>query len=215
MFSLAEDLLLLLLDDESGKSVVDGSRRDHAIAGAVLVDLARLGRVSPAEAGDDAKKGYAVVRGSGTTGDPVLDAALAKLAEKPVKMDRAVELFAKNSTDAVLDRLVERGLVRREETKLLGFKRKSWPAVDVEHEGEVRRQIDAAVLRGEQPDERTGCLITLLHVTDAITKVVDGDKSKVKARAKEIAESDWASDAVKKAISNANLVMITTISAAT
>ena len=74
MFSLAEDLLLLLLDDESGRSVVDGTRRDYAVAGAVLVELARLGRVSPAEPGDDAKEGYAVVREGSPTGDPVLDA---------------------------------------------------------------------------------------------------------------------------------------------
>jgi hypothetical protein len=123
MFTLAEDLLLRLLDDESGRSVVDGSRRDHAVAGSVLLDLARLGRVSRPKKETTPKKGYAVVRGSGSTGDPVLDAALTTLARKPVTMDRAVELLAKNSTDAVLDRLVERGLVRREETKLLGFRR--------------------------------------------------------------------------------------------
>lgn len=61
---------------------------------------------------------------------------------------------------------------------------------------------------------RTGCLITLLHATGAITKVVDGDESQVKARAKEVAESDWASEAVKKAISNADLMMIGTVAAA-
>src|SRR6201991_1301396 len=141
MPSLAEDLLLLLLDDESGRSVVDGTRRDQAIAGAGLVDLVCAGRTTPAEPGEVAPEGYAVVRDGAATDDPILDAALPKLAKKPVEMERAVELLAADSGKAVLDRLVERGLIRREETKVLGiFRLQSWPAVDVAHEAEGRKR---------------------------------------------------------------------------
>jgi hypothetical protein len=210
MPSLAEDLLLLLLDDEDGRSVVDSTRRDHAVAGAVLVDLARTGCVTPAEAGDDAKEDYGVVRDTAPTGDAVLDAAIAKLAEKPVKMEKAVGLLAKDSAKGVLAQLVDRGLVREEETKVLGlFRQKSWPAEDVEYEAGIRRDIEAALFGGARPDERTGCLITLLHACGAIAKVIDGDKATVMQRAKEIAEGDWASTAVRKAIDNANLMVIT------
>lgn len=174
---------------------------DNAVAGAVLLELANLGRVTPAEEDDNSKDDRLIVRDSSSTGDSVLDNGLSRLEIKPIKGKRAVELLVKGTRDAVLDRLVERGLVRREESKVLGmFPRKSWPVTDTEHENEVRDRLNAVLLRGEDPDAHVGGLVALLNAVGAIHKVVEGNKKELKARAKEVAEGEWAGAAVKQAI---------------
>ncbi len=75
-----------------------------------------------------------------------------------------------------------------------------------------KRQI---LLRDAEPDERTGCLIALLHAATAVTKVVPGDRARVRARAKEIAQGNWAAAAVKKAIDSVTAVVVTVVTTAT
>jgi hypothetical protein len=48
---LAEDLLLLLVDDDSGKFLLDLTRLDRALAGALLLELALGERVGESEVG--------------------------------------------------------------------------------------------------------------------------------------------------------------------
>ena len=73
---LPEDLLLLLIDDESGRALVDGTRLDLALAGAVLLELAERGHVGLSEPGGEVKPGRVVVTRAGLTLDPVLDDAM-------------------------------------------------------------------------------------------------------------------------------------------
>ena len=195
MPTLAEDLLLLLLEDETGRLITDGTSTDHALAGAVLVDLVNAGRVA-----EEAKKLH--VMDTSTLDEPVLEAGLTRLAEKaPVKPQRAVEVLTKDVRDAVLEQLEGRGLIRREKSRVLGlFPRTSWPAVDSAHENSVRAELTAALVGGERPSERAGTLIALLHAINVVPKVVEGDKKALKARAKEISEGDWASAAVRKSV---------------
>jgi hypothetical protein len=215
MPSLAEDLVLLLFDDESGRPVVDWLSLDNAVAGVVLLELANSGRVSPAE-DDEAKPGRLVVRDDSATGDPVLDTALSRLDAKPVKAQRAVEVLVKGTREAVLDQLAGRGLLRREESKVLGlFPRSTWPALDSAHENEVRSRLDAVLVRGEEPDAHIGGLVALLDAINAVHKVVDGDKKALRARAKEVAEGAWAGDAVKKAVQTVQTAIIAGMTAAT
>lgn len=58
---------------------------------------------------------------------------------------------------------------------------------------------------GITPDPRTAALISLLHALKAVPKVVDPrehgvTKRELQAHAKQIAEGDWASKAVRQAI---------------
>ena len=70
---IAEDLLLLLTDDLTGKHVVGNPGLDLALAGANLVELAERGRVDVAGERDEVKTGRIVVRDPSPTGDAVLD----------------------------------------------------------------------------------------------------------------------------------------------
>jgi Golgi phosphoprotein 3 GPP34 len=195
MPTLAEDLLLLLLDDDSGRLITNAISVDHALAGAVLVDLVGAGRVAE-------ESGKLHVMDTASLDEPVLEAALERLAEKaPAKPQRAVEVLAKNVRGTVLDALAGRGLIRQDKDRVLGlFPRKTWPAVDSAHEDSVRAELTAALVGGEQPGERAGTLIALLHAIGVVPKVVEGDKKALKARAKEISEGDWTGVAVRRAV---------------
>ncbi len=210
--------MLLLLDDDSGRPLVDGMVLDLALAGAVLVELVMSGRVSSAGPADDAKKGRLLVRDTSPIDDPILDQALDRLdAKDPVKAQRAVELLTKGLRPAVLERLTDRGLVRREEHKVLGiFPRKSWPAAAAEHEKGVRARLSKALVGGQAPDVHTGSLISLLDAVDALHKVVTDDRKQLKARAAEIGTSAWAGGAVKEAVEAVQAaVMMAAVLAAT
>src|SRR5262245_35944558 len=73
--TLAEDLLLLSFRTRGGQLGTE-QRIDFGLAGAQLVQLAALGRVTVSAV-------QVVVTDAGPTGDPELDAALADLARAP------------------------------------------------------------------------------------------------------------------------------------
>jgi Golgi phosphoprotein 3 (GPP34) len=200
---IAEDLLLLLYADATGKAVVDRTKVDHALAGAVLIELAMAGRVDIAGENDVERKGRLVVRDRSPLGDDVLDDALRTIDDKEGRKPQDVlGKLAKRLRDRLLDRLADRGVLERREEKVLGlFPTTRWPAADAQREAEVRSQLDAALLLGKEPDPRTGALVAMLSAIDVLPKVVDApDRKAVRQRAKQIAESAWAADAVRKAV---------------
>ncbi|NEA32300.1 GPP34 family phosphoprotein [Streptomyces sp. SID13031] len=201
---IAEDLALLLYDDESGKPIAGSPGLDYALGGAVLIELTLLGKVDIAEAGDQVKAGRLKVLDTTPTGDPVLDERLAFLAGKPgAKPKDLMAKLSKKLRDQLLVRLAERGVLEADKGKVLGlFPVTRWPAKDARHEAEVRTGLENVLKLGTQPDERTAALIALLTALNVVPKVITDavDKKALKQRAKEISESDWAAAAVRKAV---------------
>ncbi|MDT2010160.1 GPP34 family phosphoprotein [Rhodococcus opacus] len=211
MTLLAEDLLLLLLDDASGKPVVDGTRMSRVLAGAVLLELALDDVVTPAEPGEDVKKGRLVVREGSMPQDPLLARAVDLIGtSKPMKPEAVIEKLAKNLRDELARRIVDAGWVREEKGKVLGiFPTTRWPEVDGRHECAVRSELSAAILDGVTAAPRTAALVSLLSAVDAAPKLFpDADRRAVKKRAKEIAEGDWAGKAVRKSVEAVNAAII-------
>ncbi|HEY7591668.1 MAG TPA: GPP34 family phosphoprotein [Actinophytocola sp.] len=197
---LAEELLLLALDDESGKVVV--TELDKGLAGAVLVELTLAERVRVAEKGESVRAGRLVLRPGPAPADPILANGLAVLAHREGrKPEYVLDALANDLRRKLADRLVEAGVLRREKRKVLGlFPAERLPAQDSTHEATVRERIRAA-LAGARPDERTAALISLLSALNAVTTVVAvPDKRAANRRANEIAKGQWAAAAVRKAI---------------
>ncbi|MFC9788821.1 GPP34 family phosphoprotein [Rhodococcus sp. NPDC127528] len=214
MTLLAEDLLLLLLDDETGKPVVDGAALPRVLAGAVLLDLALDGVVEPADGTGDVKKGRLVLRNRTAPLDPILAHAAAQLrGSKPMKPERAIEKLGRNLKEAVLGRVVERGWVHESKGKLLGiFPTKTWPSVDESHERVVRERLWSALADGASPAPRTAALISLLSAVDAAHKVFpDADRKAIRKRAKAIAADEWAGAAVRKAVEAVNAAVVAAV----
>lgn len=126
------------------------------------------------------------------------------MVNKPGKKPKdQIRQLSKHLRDQLLARLAERGVLQAEEGRVLGlFPVTRWPAKDARHEAEVRAQLESVLKVGTTPDERTGALIALLSALNVVPKVVTDavDKRALKQRAKEIADSDWAAEAVKKAV---------------
>jgi hypothetical protein len=213
---LAEDLLLLLTDDETGKAVVSGSELDIALGGAQLVELSLAGRVDI----DDRKR--LVVVDASPTGDALLDRAVDVVQRREGKKPSAVvgEL-GKKLRPALQERLVAAGILREEKGKILGlFPTTRWPAASADHETAVRRALDVVLVHGRPPEPRDASLIALLHALKATHRVVppkehDLSRRELDGRAKAIAEGDWGSKAVRQAIDAAMAAVLAATMVAT
>jgi hypothetical protein len=195
--TLTEDLVLVLLDPDTGRAVVDSTSLDRAIGGALLLDLVTRGRIT---ADGDGARARLTVADAAPTGDALLDTALARL-DKPLKAQKAVERLARGTRTPTLERLVERGLVRRERSRILGvLPVTTWPPLDARPRAELRGRVAAVLLDGAQPDQHLALLISLVHAVKAEHKIVDGSRRQLRARAAEVADGEWAGKAVRKAI---------------
>ena len=217
MTLLAEDLLLLLLDDEKG-TITSTSYPQTVLGGALLLELALDGVV---EVRKEGAWHQAKVHPTGVPmrDEPLLVEALATIGERPRTTQDLVNRLGKGLAAKLGDDLAGRGIVERREQKILGlFPRTLWPTVDSTHEEEVRRRLSDVLVHGLSPDQRTAALVSLLHAIGRAETVVDrGDvpKSTVKARAKEIAEGAWAAQAVKDSITAATTAITAAVVATT
>src|SRR6478735_8237122 len=207
---LAEELLLLLTDPETGKLLADGSTYvDPALGGAMLVELAISERLDVAEPGDDVKAGRLVVRDPSPTGDPLLDAALAVTVEKQGSKPEAVlPPLVKGLRADLQQRLVAAGVLSDESTRVLGiFPSKRFPERDGRPEAQVRDRLVGLLVHGRPADVRSSSLLSLLQASRTLTKVFRPEspemplrKKELEQRATAVADADWATAATKKAI---------------
>lgn len=193
--TLTQDLTLLLLAPDTGRAVVDSTSLDRVIGGALLLDLATRERIT---ADGDGAKARLSVADATPTGDAVLDDALARF-DKPLRAQKAVERLARGTRTPVLERLAEQGLVRREQSRLLGvLPVTTWLPGGAAKE--LRGRVAAVLLDGTQPDQHIALLISLVHAVKAEHKIVDGPRRQLRARAAEVTEGEWAGEAVRKAV---------------
>jgi hypothetical protein len=204
---LAEDLLLLVTDDASGRLSVPGVQVDAGLGGANLVELTLLGQVDVSGEQDQGRPGRIIVRDPSPPGDDVLDAALRILVERQgSKPSAVIRPLGKNLRPVLYQRLADGGVLRAGRGRTLGiFPTRAWPAQDPSHEAEVRQHVTQALVQTAAPDERTAALIALLHALKCEHKVVDPrryqlSRRQLRARADQIAQGNWASEAVRKAI---------------
>jgi hypothetical protein len=220
MTLIAEDLLLLLLDDRKG-TVSTWGQTDAVLGGAVLAELSVTGLVTVDEHKSiwRTDKVHAAEAAPADL-DPVLAEALSEIAEKDRKASTLVTRIGKGLEARLAAGLAERGILERKDGKLLGlFPRTTWPTADSSHEDDVRRTLTACLVDGAQPDERTGALIALLAAIDqahsAVTAGTTATKKELEKKAKEIADGQWAAKAVKDAVDAATAAMVGAVVAST
>lgn len=215
---IAEDLLLLLLDDEKG-TVPAGLDLRPVLGGAVLVELAMTGAVQLGEKARFWTSPKVEADPGAAPGDPILAAGLAVVAERPRSAQDLVGRLGNGLRDVLTTRLADQGLLRRQDHRVLRlFPRTTWPAADAAHEAQVRQELGAALVQGLQPTQRTAALVALLHAVGRAHKSVPLDglpAREVKARAKQIADGDWAARAVRDAIDAATAATVAATTAAT
>lgn len=175
--SLAEEIVLLALDDETGRAVGRlGMAPDLALAGALLMDLALARRI-------DTDRDRLWVMDDAPTWDPVLDAALGELASPGAPRDAraAIILLARDATEiraALIDRLIAAGLLRRLESNVLWlFSAKRHPKPEgSDAAAAARERIRGAVLAEEIPEPRDALLLGLARAAGLVPLIFSKDE---------------------------------------
>jgi hypothetical protein len=205
---LAEDLLLLVTDDTSGRLSAPAVQVDAVLGGANLVELTLLNKVDLSGEGDQGKPGRIIIRDPSPVGDEVLDAALGiVIMRQGSKPSAVIRPLSKHLRQGLYQRLAASGMIRAGRGRTLGiFPVRTWPAHDARHEEQVRQLVTQALVQQTAPDARTAALIALLHALKCEHKIIDPrhhqlSKRQLRARAEEVAMDNWASEAVRKAIS--------------
>ena len=214
MTLIAEDLLLLLLDDDSGKPLADSTKLPRVLAGALVIELASSGSLRITGPGEQVKKDHAAIAGPAPA-DPLLRRVfdLVATASRPMKPQKVIEKSQKNLSKELVARLVAQGFVTENKDKVWGlFPTTTWPARDTSHEKVLRDSLRSALVDGTTPSPHTAALISLISAVDLTHKViVDVDKKQLKQRAKQIAEGEWAGAAVRKAVSDVNAAVMAAV----
>jgi hypothetical protein len=210
---LAEQLLLLFLDDEKGSDQASWGG-DPGLAGAILLDLTAE-RALTEDDGD-------LVAAPGAAPDHPLLAAAHGVIETSHKRRNAKRWVGrlpkelKPLRERTAERLVEHGILTEERRKLLGlFPSTRFPEADPGPERELRERLRAVLLTERQPTPQDAMLIALLMPYDQIERLVPRDRRKdARQRAKEVAEGGAAAKAVDETIKGIQAAVIASTTAA-
>lgn len=165
---IAEDLLLLLIDEESGRPLVDSTKMTSSLAGALVIELALDGVIVPED--PDASGGNSKIFAVGAEpADPLLQLTWESCSDKPRRTATVIQKLDSKVKEPLLERIAAKGWVREERSKVLGmFTRTSWPEADGRHEAELRNGLSVALLQGGRPDARIAALASLLLAAEAV-----------------------------------------------
>ncbi|MDE2852484.1 MAG: GPP34 family phosphoprotein [Acidobacteriota bacterium] len=174
--TFVEEILLLLLDDDSGAMKrVAPNVMELLLAGAILMDLALRGRL-------DCDLQRLVVVDATPVGEEILDGPLAEIAEAADEADArtwVVRLSARSKQvqEAALARLVERGILRVEDRSFLWvFGSRRYPMIDDREEREVKLRILDVLLSDRIPAPRDVALICLADASNAFQVILSAQE---------------------------------------
>jgi hypothetical protein len=198
MAQIAEDLLLLLLDNASAQPALERERSDRVLAGATLLDLAYACRVRPSIPGEKVDGGRLVALAGDGRLDPVVQPAMDLLQQRPLTPAAALTKLRRDATERATLHLEQLGQIRRVPLSAKRFGRTyTWPIMHRERVGWARTALLAALFDGRPPTPATAAIITLLHTIDglgALLSLNDRGWRWVHARATEISSGSWVSE---------------------
>ncbi|NEB36438.1 GPP34 family phosphoprotein [Streptomyces sp. SID14515] len=199
---IVEDLTLLMMDDKSG-AIAGAGTLYYTLGGAVLVELGLDGgiRADENDTGLNGVKIHAVA--ARTPSDPLLRAAHEKVGERVRGVQTLLIEIGTGMRETVLDRLVERGMLRQETKKTLGlFRTTSTTVADTGYKKALVENVRAVLIDGAEPDDRTAALTGLLSASGTLPTLHRSIpwSGKVYKRAKKLEQSSWGAEAVNAAV---------------
>jgi len=205
MLTLADELMLLAIDECGDVASSASLRLDHGIAGAHLLELALADRVR-------IENGVVVVMDHAPTGDEPVDGVLRALgaATTPRSAERWVGDLAGEARGPVLAALHERGILDERKSRVLGLiPRTRHVESDPRPEREVRERLHEAVAGPGEADARTVALASLVLATDLLFEVFPAKDERALAKSR---LADLSSGQVlRDALGDANEALVTTL----
>ena len=165
MARIAEDLLLLLLDNPAAQPRLDRSRLTRMLAAALILDLAYDCRVRPSLPEDPLPPGHLVALAGPVPTDPAVRPALAMLTQGPITPAAAIAKLRKHAEDDVLDQLLRTGQIHQVGLSTHRLRRNTyaWPVKNRTRVDAIHAAVEAAVSGRHRPDAVTAAIIALLH----------------------------------------------------
>lgn len=198
MAHIAEDLLLLLLDNASAQPGLDRPRRQRVLAAAVLLDLAWACRIRPAVDGEAVAAGTLIALAGDGPLDPITGPALALLSQRALRPSSAIAKLGRHTEGRLVEHLERSGQIRRIPLQSKGFKKEmALPLITRDRAGPARAALLSALFDRHPPAPPTAAIISLLHAVDglgALLSLNDRGWRWVHARAGEIALGSWVDE---------------------
>jgi hypothetical protein len=206
--TLAEDLYLLAFDDAGGRLLIDPLHLDLGLGGALLLDLAVRGRVRPLD-------GRVAVAHDGPTGEPLLDRALVAIAERDGAHgpDHWIRHLGRGAHHAVQDRLVDLGVLKREDGRVLHFiPTHRTHETDGRLHHELVDHLHDAVVQGHPPSSESAALAALALAVGLDRHLFPrADRRAVRQRMTQIAaecgDAGWIAPSISAAVNAVDAAM--------
>ncbi len=196
---ICEQLLLVIYDDQKGRTALFDSSPAAALSGAVVLDLIVSGKLTEHD-------GKLAAHGS-TPSHPALAKVFQAVAQssKPRKVSHWVSKYAQTGRTerTVAAGLAERGILREENRRILGLiPMTRYPQADPRPEQQLRKRLHAVLLEDAEPTEDEAMLVGVLKAGKLLNGLVPKDRRKqAAARAEVVAEAGKSVNAaVAKAI---------------
>ena len=206
MLRFAEEVMLLLLNDEDGRFVrVPDWSLSYALSGGVLMDLALEDRIDT-----DLEK--LVLVSDTPLGDDLLDPTLADIVQAEDKRDarfwvERTAAWSDEIRERALARLVARGILETRDDRFLWvFRARRYPVVDGKAEREVKLRIMEVLFSNELPSPRDVVIICLADACGLLRRLLGKNELQAAlARIDQVRKLDLIGQATTQAIRDIEL----------
>jgi len=199
--SLTEELLLVALDDDTGRLIeLLPFSLETAIAAALVMDLTLAARI-------DTDPAQLFVLSAAPTGNAILDDVLARITAEPEPLSsaewlRRLAVPGPELRDRILARLVERGVLQSVEKRLLWvFKTRVYPPTSGLEEREVKSRVMTLLNSDDIPETRDAMLVGLLRATGIMERLlIDSEYQRLRARIDQVSALEEVSRALTQEV---------------
>ena len=210
MLRFAEEVILLLLNDDGKFATVSNLSLDYALAGGVLMDLALENRIDT-----DLEK--LVLVDATPVGDSQLDQTLADIAAEEERDARFWVERTAGRADAIredaLSRLITLGILESQDDRFLWvFRSRRYLAIDGKAEREVKLRIMEVLFSDEIPHPRDVVIICLADACGIFKELLSKrELGQASARIAQVRQLDLIGQATSRAIRDIELLLATSL----
>ena len=209
--TLAEEILLLLLDEEKGTlPPVPQLTLHFVLAGAVLMELAIQNRI-------DSHIETLEIINNEPLNEPILDKYLQNICDEPEHKEvkfwiNSVADDGATIVDEGFKRLVERGILGMSEMRFLWvMKTRSYPTLDGTIEREVKHRIMNILYSDEIPEQRDVVIICLMDACDMFRTLLGPvELNRLRSRISDVSKLDLIGQATTKLIREIQVALVAT-----
>ena len=206
--TLAEELVLVALDDEHGTLLPTPTfALEHALAASLIMELTLHGRL-------DSDMNSVIVLSNTPTGSANLDEVLALISADKEQRSTAAWVDRLASPDSqlrnrIVKSLVDRGILSSVEKRLLWvFKRRVYPPTSGLEEREVKSRIMTLLYSDEIPEARDSLLVGLLRATGLFEHLLSGSEyQRLRRRIDQVADLEETNRSLIQTVAEMQVIL--------